>query len=148
MPADPDATENRTSRRRWLALLLFAFGILDLAALAAVGMPREWMGLLHAGAGLGSLPDAPVVGYLARSASALYALHGALMLALSSDVVRYAPLIRFLGWAAILHGLVIFGIDQAEAMPIWWRFAEGPCFSLTGIVTLIVQAWAEEEDAA
>lgn len=134
-----EAPGEKNGRGRALALLLVALGLIDLSALAAVVMPREWMASMHEAAGLGSLPDAPIVGYLARSSSALYALHGALMLALATDVARFAPIIRLLAWGAIVHGLVIFGIDFAEQMPIWWRIAEGPCFSLTGVVTLVVQ---------
>jgi len=143
-PTDsPDPPAESSTRVRRLAAVLIAFGLLDLAALAAVVMPREWMAAMNGVAGLGLLPAEPIVGYLARSSSALYSLHGALMLFLASDVIRYAPVIRFLAIAAILHGLVILGIDLAEGMPRWWLIAEGPCFSLTGVVTLVVQAWEE-----
>jgi hypothetical protein len=71
---------------RHLALLLRGIGCLDLLALIAVVMPRHWMDVAHQWAGLGSIPREPIVGYLARTASALYALHGAMVLFMSFDV--------------------------------------------------------------
>ena len=88
------------SPERKLAWLLRAIGLLDLCALVAVLMPREWHGRAHEAAGLGVIPDAPIVLYLTRSASSLYALYGALLLFLSADVARHLAVIRFLALAA------------------------------------------------
>ena len=99
--------------------------MLDLAALTAVFMPASWHDHFHAVAGLGALPHLPVVLYLARSASALYAVFGALLLFLSRDVVRYLPVIRFLVRIALVHAVVLVGIDLNAGLPIWWAVAEG-----------------------
>jgi hypothetical protein len=128
--------------QRALALTLRCLGAVDLLALAAVVLPRPWMAAGHAVLGLGALPAEPIVGYLARSASALYGLHGAMILFLSFDVVRYARLITFLAVAALLHGAVMFGIDVAEGMPAWWTAVEGLSFATTGAVVLLLQARA------
>lgn len=133
MSTEPDL---RSNSARGLALVLRAMGCFDVLALLAVIMPREWLDLAHRGAGLGALPEGPIVGYLARSASALYALHGAIVVFISFDVGRYERLIRFMALAALFHGIVILGIDLAEQMPPLWRIAEGPCFSATGAVVL------------
>jgi hypothetical protein len=122
-----------------VALLLRAVGCLDLLALLAVVMPRHWMAVAHKFVGLGALPEGPIVGYLARSASALYALHGAMVLFISFDVVRYERLIRLMAVAALVHGVVIFGIDLAEGMPALWRCGEGPAFAATGVLVLWLQ---------
>ena len=108
-------------------------------ALAAVVAPRSWLAWGHAWCGLGELPDMPVVGYLARSASALYALHGLMVVYMSGDVQRYWGLIRFLAMLALLHGLVMWGIDIAEGMPRWWAWLEGPSFAATGLIVLLCQ---------
>ena len=60
-----------------------------LTALGAVVMPFEWMNSIHRQVGLGELPHVPIVGYLTRSISGLYALHGALLLFLAGDVRRH-----------------------------------------------------------
>jgi hypothetical protein len=82
------------------------------------------------------------VGYLLRSASALYALHGAMILFVAFDVRRYWRLITFLALAALVHGAVMAGIDAAVGMPRPWALAEGPCFAATGAVVLLFQARA------
>ena len=96
-------------------------------------------GRTHKFVGLGTFPDGPIVGYLARSTSALYALHGAMVLFMSFDVARYARLIRFMAVAALVHGAVILGIDLAEGMPAPWRYGEGPAFAATGVAVLWLQ---------
>lgn len=123
-----------------LAGILRLLGFVDLCALVAVVMPHTWMEWGHEATGLGELPTEPIVGYLARSASALYALHGLLLIYLSLDVARYWGLIRFLAVAAVLHGMVVLTIDWREEMPVWWILVEGPTFTATGLVVLTVQA--------
>jgi hypothetical protein len=120
---------------------------LDLLALIAVVMPRAWIAYGHGATGLGALPPEPIVGYLVRSASLLYALHGAMVVYLSFDVARYWRLITFLAVAALVHGTILVGVDAAEGMPAWWRWAEGPCFAATGAVVLWLQWRAGEPKA-
>jgi hypothetical protein len=111
----------------------------DLLALVAVVMPQTWMAKGHAWAGLGELPPLPIVGYLSRSASFLYALHGAMVLFISFDLPRYGRLVTFLAAAALVHGAVMLGIDLTERMPLWWTVVEGPAFAATGAVVLVLQ---------
>lgn len=132
----PAANENRA-----LALVLRAVGCLDLLALLAAAMPQHWMDQAHRWLGLGTLPAGPIVGYLARSASVLYALHGATIVFISFDVERYAPLIRFLALAALVHGAIILAIDLGEQLPPpLWRYGEGPAFAATGVLVLWLQS--------
>ncbi|MGE0760459.1 MAG: hypothetical protein AB7F89_08295 [Pirellulaceae bacterium] len=138
MATDPGATDPASTS--CVAWVLRVLGLIDTLALLAVVMPRSGMAMLHAWAGLGTLPDGPVVGYLARSASALYALHGLLVVFLSFDVLRYWRLIRFFATAALFHGLVMLAVDLGEGMPIWWTMSEGPIFSLTGVAVLVAQS--------
>ena len=126
-------------QRRALTIVLRAIGCLDTCALIAVVMPRQWMNVAAVSLGLDALPPEPIVGYLARSASAMYALHGLTVLYVSFDVVRYWRLIRFLAIIAVFHGVVMLGIDVGEGLPRWWQCLEGPCFSATGVVVLWLQ---------
>jgi len=119
-----------------LAWLLRATGAVMLLALITVVMPFAWMDFIHRQIGMGKLPDAPIVEYLTRSASALYAVHGALLIFAASDVRRYLALIRFLAWVAILFGPVMIGIDLVAGLPLRWTVCEGPFILAIGVVFL------------
>lgn len=132
---------SKSTRRsdRLLAILLRVFGGVDLLAVLAVFMPSAWMHEWHSRLGLGEFPDAPIVDYLARSTSALYALHGAMLVFISFDVQGYRRLITFLAIATIIHGMVLLGVDLSAGLPTWWTWLEGPSFSTTGVVVLWIQ---------
>ena len=119
-----------------LVWLLRASGAVMLLALIPLVMPFAWMDLVHRQLGLGKLPDAPIVDYLARSASALYAVHGALLIFAASDVRRYLPLVRFLAWVAVVFGPIMICIDHAANMPLLWTLCEGPSILAIGVVFL------------
>jgi len=123
--------------------MLRAIGCLDLMALLAVVAPRPVIAMLHQQAGLGPLPEGPIVGYLARTASAMYALHGVLALVVSFDLERYRPLVRWMSSIAILHGAIVLMVDLREGMPFWWTLLEGPSFALTGCAVLALLDRAE-----
>jgi hypothetical protein len=107
-------------------LLLRFVGVTALFALAAVVMPSSWMAATHRRLGLGQMPTAPVVEYLARFLSASYAVTGALCLVVAADLERYRPLVRFLGAAFGLVSASLLGADLAAGMPWWWSASEGP----------------------
>lgn len=105
-------------------------------------MPRPWIEAAHRLLGLGEMPAAPIVAYLARSTSALYAMHGAILIFVSFDVGRYDGLIRFLAAAAMVHGAALVAIDCAAGMPLYWTVLEGPCFAATGAAVLALRRLA------
>jgi hypothetical protein len=111
---------------RALVILLSLVGVSALFALVAVFMPLSWMIATHRWLGLGEMPIAPVVEYLARSLSAFYAGVGAFCLVVTFDLERYRPLVRFLGAAFALMSALILGVDLAAGMPWWWTASEGP----------------------
>jgi hypothetical protein len=137
-PADtpPAAMRSTADPHRSLRIFLRVLGCIDVLAFFAVLMPESWMAAVHQGLGMGELPHAPLVGYMTRSASLVYALHGAMILFVSYDVPRYRPLIRFLAWAAVIHGLLLVTIDVFEQMPLWWTLLEGPVYCLVGVAAL------------
>jgi hypothetical protein len=85
---------------------------------------------------LGQLPDMPIVGYLTRSLSALYAFHGALVFFVSLDVRRYLPVIKCLFVLAILFGAGMFILDLAVGMPRQWAHCEGPSIIILSCIAL------------
>ena len=127
-----------TRSDKMLVLLLRILGVGSLFALVAVAMPFSWMLATHRWLGLGEMPTGPVVEYLARSLSAFYALVGAVCLVLASGLERYRPLVRFLGPAFALMGLVALGVDSAARMPRWRTASEGPGGVVFGAVLFVL----------
>jgi hypothetical protein len=121
---------------RWV---LIANGIMVLMALPAVFMPTAMMDQFHQQLMRSPLPDGPIVQYLARSLSALYASFGSLTLLLAWDLRRFAPLVTWWGVAAILFGLILLWIDINAPMPAHWTWSECPYTMITGILVLILQ---------
>ncbi|MBN2318961.1 MAG: hypothetical protein JXR49_07785 [Acidobacteria bacterium] len=118
-----------------LALILRGSGILMLTALIAVGMPFSWMQEIHSGLlGMGNMPGGPIVEYLARSLSLLYALHGALLYFLARDVTRFLPVIKCFAILGVVFGAIIIFLDIAVGMPTYWILGEGPLIIPLGIV--------------
>jgi hypothetical protein len=115
----------KTKADKVLAALLRTLGVTTLAALTAVFIPLSWMADTHRRLGLGEMPTAPVVEYLARSVSAFYAFFGVLCLMAAADLDRYLPLVRFLGISLAVMGIVFLGVDLVAGMPWWWSACEG-----------------------
>lgn len=127
-----------TNQERLFKLFLRVLGSVALLALVAVVMPYSWMNAIHKWLGMGKLPSEPIVGYLARSTSAFYALLGALLWVVSFDLVRHRLILRFLGVAIIVFGGILLIVDFVEGMPLWWRFWEGPINMAFGTIILIL----------
>lgn len=110
-----------------LAFVLRGSGLLMLTALIAMGMPFAWMQEIHkVFLGLGDMPGEPIVEYLARSLSLLYALHGALLFFLARDIGRFLPVIKCFSVLGVVFGLIIIFLDIAVGLPAYWVLGEGP----------------------
>jgi hypothetical protein len=119
-------------------------GGVELCAIPFILIPVPWMDAVHDRVrGLGPLPQAPVVEYMARSLSALYAVHGAVVFRLSFDIARFRPLVGFLGGVHVALGVVVLGIDLAAGVPTWWVAGEGPGIAVGGVLLLILTRIAE-----
>jgi hypothetical protein len=68
----------------------------------------------------------------------MYALHGALCVLISLDVVRYLPVVRLLGVAGVMMGILLVVVDQAVGMPGFWTILEGPPVILFGVIILFL----------
>ncbi|NQV28097.1 MAG: hypothetical protein HQ518_27410 [Rhodopirellula sp.] len=126
---------SRQSDQR-LSLFLKLVGVADLLAVVVVFLPTAWLGWAHNAVGLGTLPSGQIVGYLARSTSLLYGIHGAMLLVLANDVAHYHSLIRNYGRVMTVAGLLLVGVDMAESMPVWWTAFEGIAVVGIGVVIL------------
>lgn len=125
---------NRSQRAAVIILRLIGIG--GLCAVPAIVMPFSWMESVHRVAGLGDLPDVPIVSYLARSLSAFYAVVGLISLSISFDLSRYRPLARLLALTFVLMGVVLLGVDLATGMPQSWTLSEGPPSIAIGVLLL------------
>jgi hypothetical protein len=128
-----------------LVVLLRVAAVLVMTAVVAVVMPFEWMAAIHRALELGELPEGPIVGYLTRSASALYALHGVLVLYVSFDVRRYLPLVKCLAVLSLVFGAVMLPLDYLVGLPIQWVLCEGPFIIALGAVLLWLAVRTDRE---
>ena len=134
------------ARRLLIGLLRFGAVITGVAFLT-VPLPVESMASTHRWLGLGDLPQAPIVEYLARSVAALYGFHGVLLFLLSTDVNRYAPIISYIAVMNVVLGLMLVAIDVHAGLPVWWIVSEGPPVVLTGIALGLLNRAAARERA-
>jgi hypothetical protein len=121
-----------------LRLLLRIIGTAGLLAVVAVVMPYSWMNAIHKWLGMGELPAEPIVGYLARSTSAFYALLGGLFWVVSFDLNRHRLVLCYLGIVVVIFGAVLFVVDLLEGMPLSWSLTEGPFNLAFGVVILLL----------
>lgn len=128
---------------RTIVVLMRIMGVGGLLAIPAIFLPHTWMNSIHEFVGLGSMPDAPIVSYLARSLSAFYAMVGAITIYISLDIRRYRSLVRLGAVIVTILSFVLFGIDLISGLPLSWTLSEGPSILLVGLVVLACQRHIE-----
>ncbi len=121
-----------------LVILLRISGVILLTALIPAVMPFVWMQEIHRWLGLGELPRGPIIGYLTRSLSLMYAAHGAMICFVSFNVRRFLPFVRFLAILSIGFGSGMIVLDVAVGMPVYWIIGEGPLVIPLGIAILLL----------
>ena len=136
------------SARQMLIWLLRMAGAAMLCALFFVFCPFEWMALIHRRIGLGDLAYTPLLSYLIRTLSALYAILGAIFLFVAPDPDRYCPLIRFLGVLAVLGGVGVTALDAILHLPLLWTIAEGPLTIFLGVALIVLAGRSAATPAA
>ena len=141
-------TAASTTNHRALIILLRIGGVAACTAIIACVMPTTWIVATHRWLGLGDFPDAPITQYLARSLSAFYAIFGGLAILVSTEVPRYAPIIRFLAYATLAFGALITCIDAIAGMPTYWTLFEGPPTFVLGVVILLLVRRVERSDGS
>ncbi len=104
-----------------LRIVLIVIGLLTLGfALVGVFVPWHnivvWMSTWNIT--LPAVPDSPIVVYMFRSMSVVYAWAGVLFLLASADPTKYVVLIRILAWALVSVGLACILVAVKLALPI------------------------------
>ena len=100
-----------------LVIIMRLAAVMLLTALIPVVMPFAWMKDIHRLLGMGELPEGPIMGYLTRSLSAMYAMHGALVFFVSLDVRRYLPVVKCLAVLGLVFGSGMLVLDIMVGMP-------------------------------
>ncbi len=108
---------------KWLLVIL---GGMAATAVVPLVMPFAWMQRVNDALGLAPLADTPLIQYLTRSLSGVYALFGVLTIYIGLDVRRYRRLIVVIGWLTCLLGVALTVVDFAVGMPPSWSWGEGP----------------------
>jgi hypothetical protein len=109
-----------------LVFLLRCGAVLTGSAFLALFLPVEWMASTHRWLGLGEFPRMPIVDYLARSVAAFYGFHGVLLFVISTDVLRFRPLVWYVAVMNVLFGFILLAIDIHAGLPGYWIAFEGP----------------------
>lgn len=131
-----------------LAVVLRVGGVLLLTAVIPAVMPFAWMKDIHRLLRMGELPEGPIMDYLTRSLSAMYAFHGALILFVSLDVRRYLPIVKCLAVLGLIFGLGMLVLDVMAGMPLPWIACEGPFIVLLCGVILWLAGGVQPSDEA
>jgi hypothetical protein len=127
---------NIDSLTKWLLRLA---GSVICCSLAAIFLPLPWMQQTHEALGLGTPPTEPIFEYLARTISAMYFMHGAVMLFVTTEMRRYWPFVGLLGTLNVVVGSLFFAIDLKVGLPGWWTALEGP--PIAGFGGLLLLLW-------
>jgi len=136
-----------TPADRLLTWLIRANAAVLLLAAVPVFFPTELMARMHADLGLGSFPESRLTEYLTRSAAACYAMHGAAVLLLSTNVRRYRPMIPWVYRVHLAFAGTVLGIDRYAGMPAWWTVAEAGTIMSVAVVILAVNRWAARRES-
>jgi len=121
-------------------------GAVTMMALLAIFMPLEWMNQTHQKLGMGPLPRAGIFEYLARTVSALYAIHGGLCFVLSTNVRRYGPIITYVAAAEMTFAALLVWIDIQARLPATWIATEAPLVVLVSGTILILRIKAKRAE--
>ncbi|MBN1816356.1 MAG: hypothetical protein JW828_03290 [Sedimentisphaerales bacterium] len=124
--------------RTMLVLLIRMTAVAMLCGLVFVFCPFEWMAEIHSRIGMGTLEYTPLLSYLTRSLSAMYAIVGASLMLVSFNIERYRPFLTLFGWIAILGGIGVTYLDAILKLPAFWTWMEGPLTILLGIAILFL----------
>lgn len=113
-----------THSEKWLVGFLRLTAVVLLSAAFPVVMPTAWMETINDYLGLEPLPATPMIGYLTRSLSALYAGLGACCWYVTGDIERYRPLLQFAVTVTLFFAATLIAVDVLVAMPTVWTVIE------------------------
>jgi hypothetical protein len=135
-------------KEKILVIILRLSGLMLITAFTAVFLPYEMMASIHFQIGLGTMPQLPILDYLARSVSMFYGIHGVIVIYISFNLNMYLQFLKLLCYLGLLFGLSLFFIDINASMPSYWTFGESPIVVLLNLVIYVFVIMIEKEDAS
>jgi hypothetical protein len=135
-------------KEKILIIILRLSGLMLITAFVAVFLPYEMMASIHFQIGLGTMPQLPILDYLARSVSMFYGIHGVIVIYISYNLNKYLQFLKLLCYLGLLFGLSLFFIDINASMPSYWTFGESPIVVLLNLVIYVFVIMIEKEDAS
>jgi hypothetical protein len=109
---------NTTARERSIANFLRFLAICELLLFSITFMPESWLAAFHAWLGLGHLPDSVFLQYITRGATLCQGAIGAALWIMSTDVIRYRPLVIVTAVALLIASPGFYIIDTVSGMPL------------------------------
>jgi hypothetical protein len=119
-----------TALKRWLALV----GWIQVSAIIAVFMPKAWMDACSELMGVDPLAATPLAGYLARLSSAMYVVHGSLLLVISKSLPKHLAVVPAFARTTLGLAAMMLWIDVVEGMPVDWTAMEFLALFVSGCV--------------
>ncbi|MEZ6096658.1 MAG: hypothetical protein R3C03_20915 [Pirellulaceae bacterium] len=109
-----------------LGRLLVLLGVVLASATIPMIFPVSWMAEIHRSLGLGEFPTDPIVVYLARSTSMLYAFHGCILIYCGLNLMTTRGLVPLIVILHLFSGVFLIWTDVNSPLPWFWILGEGP----------------------
>ena len=111
-----------SARIRWAIRFLRFIAICQMLAFVAVFAPIEsWLQPWYSWVYLGKAPEvSAILRYVVRATAYFQGAIGLWLWVMTSDVIRYRPLIMTTGVVYLIAGFAFLGIDATAGLPVWW----------------------------
>jgi hypothetical protein len=121
---------------RSTVIFLRIVAIVQMLTFSVVLMPVAWIAAWHVWLGMGVMPDDPVLRYIIRGASFVQGGLGVLVWVISTDVIRYRPLVITIAAICLFAAPAFYFIDATAGMPRSWCIFDFSYCLLAGGVLL------------
>ena len=129
--------------KKWLRLFFLITGISLSLAIVPSFFPISLMASIHEKLGLGTMPEGPIVEYLARSTSIFYAVHGVIMLTLFFKLDALWELVPIILVIHLFLGAFLIFTDVSAKMPLYWTAMEGAPVMAASFLMLVLYRQAD-----
>ncbi|MCJ7777777.1 MAG: hypothetical protein MUP16_05635 [Sedimentisphaerales bacterium] len=122
---------------RGLKICLWIAGILCLSSIVGVFLPMSMCESIVEYFGIESLPDSPLLFYMARVTSAMAVWIGVFFIILALRPMDYGVMVPFSGLCSVALGVVCAITGFIEKMPLLWFLGDSLSCLVLGILILV-----------